>query len=69
MRKWLKNKRLEAGLTMAQVAAELDIKESYYCRIESGERQKKMDAMLAKKLSVLFSMPMEEIVALEAKED
>lgn len=65
MRDWLKKKRLEHGLTQKQVAEKIGLKESYYAHIEKGDRKKKMDAQLVKKLSDLFAIPMEEIVELE----
>lgn len=66
MREWLKEKRTERGLTMKQMAAQLEITESYYSLIESGERQKKMDISFAKKLSEILDMPAECIFELEA---
>lgn len=68
MREWLKEKRTERGLTMKQMAAQLEITESYYSLIESGERQKKMDISFAKKLSEILDMPAERIFELEASE-
>ena len=67
MRDWLKEKRTAKGLTMAQIAETIGITESYYSLIESGERQKKMDIMLVSKLSVILSIPVEQIVAFEAQ--
>lgn len=52
---------------MAQMAQMLDITESYYSLIEAGERQKKMDMMLASKLSVIFGIPIEEIANYERR--
>ena len=65
MRDWLMKIREEHGMTQLEVAKKLDISESYYSYIESGERQKKMDIALASKLSVVFSVPIERIVELE----
>lgn len=65
MRDWLKQSRLEKGLTQAQVAEELHISESYYAFIENGDRQKKMDIPIAAKLSVVLGLPLDRIVALE----
>ena len=62
MRDWLKEKRVENGYTMAQMAAKLDITESYYSMIESGDRQKKMDVALAAKLSAVLDLPLKKIV-------
>lgn len=65
MRDWLKEKRTEKGLTMAQISKQLDITEAYYCMIENGERQKKMDVVLANKLSLILGIPVNKIVELE----
>jgi len=62
MRDWLKEKRVESGYTMAQMASKLEITESYYSMIESGERQKKMDVALAAKLSAVLDLPLKKIV-------
>ena len=68
MRDWLKQKRTEKGLTMAEMAAQLDLTESYYSRLESGDRQKNMDIALLRKLSCVLGMTAEEIINLEDKE-
>lgn len=69
MRSWLKEKRLAAGLTMKQIGEKLGISESYYCMIESGERQKKMDMTLVSGLSAALNIPIADIAALEASEE
>lgn len=61
MREWLKDKRTECGYTMAQMATMLEITEGYYSMIESGERQKKMDMVLAGKLSSVLHITLSEI--------
>lgn len=66
MREWLKAKRTEKGLTMAQMAEKLSITESYYSYIEAGERQKKMDVSLVGKLSAALDIPVEEVFRQEA---
>ena len=43
MRDWLKDLRQKDQMTMAQMAEKMEVSESYYAYIESGERQKKMD--------------------------
>lgn len=68
MREWLPAARARAGLTQAELAKKLDLTESYYSRIESGERQKKMDLDLAARMSVIFGIPVEEIIKLETTE-
>lgn len=67
MREWLKNSRKEKGITMSELANKLGISESYYCLIENGERQKRMDISLLAKLSDALNIPIAEIVALEER--
>jgi transcriptional regulator with XRE-family HTH domain len=65
MRDWLRALRHNAGLTMGQAAEKLDLTESYYCRIENGDRLKKLDMPLAKKISALFGVQLDEIAEFE----
>ncbi len=65
MREWLKDARTKAGFTMKDVGEKLGISESYYCAIEKGERQKKMDMMVASGLSMILGIPISEIVRME----
>ncbi len=69
MRKWLKEKRIEKGLTMAQLAEKLLITESYYSLIEAGERQKKMDVVIVVRLSKALDIPITDIIIMEAAEE
>ena len=68
MRGWLADARKKSGMTQRQVADALDISEGYYSFIESNDRQKKMDIALAAKLSVVFGIPIAEIIAMENSE-
>jgi len=68
-RSWLKKARLDAGKTLAEIGKELEISESYYARIEAGERQNPMDITLCAKLSKIFSIPIQQIVELEDQEE
>lgn len=43
MRIWLRDLRKEKGLTMKTVANVIGISEGYYCSIENGDKQKRMD--------------------------
>lgn len=61
-RLWLEKARCEAGKTMKQVAGELGISESYYCEIENGNRQKRLDLSLATNLSLVLSIPIKTIL-------
>lgn len=65
MRNWLKKLREDAGLTMKETGSKLGISESYYCAIENGERQKKMDVMLASGIATVFGIPVAQVVKYE----
>lgn len=65
MREWLKIARVKKNLSMAEMGKRLNISESYYSYIESGERQKNMDISLASKISVILDIPLNEIVKAE----
>ena len=67
MREWLRNARKEKKLTLKEVGAALGITESYYCAIENGERQKRMDLMVASGLAEILGMNVAEIIRLEAE--
>ena len=67
MREWLRSSRTEKGLTMKDVSSKLGISESYYCSIETGTRQKKMDLTLVAGLSVVLGIPVAEIVRYECE--
>ncbi len=66
MREWLYNLRTSKGLTMKELGEKLDISESYYFAIEKGERQKKMDIVLAAGLAVALDVPVADIVQMDA---
>lgn len=67
MRKYLRELRKKTELTQLEVAKQLDISESYYSLIESGERQKKLNLSLAAKMSGVFNVSVDYIVAEEEK--
>lgn len=50
---------------MKNMGEKLGISESYYCSIENGDRQKKMDMMLASGLATIFEVPVSRIIAYE----
>ena len=68
MREWLKSSRSEKGLTMKEMGSKLGISESYYCSIEAGVRQKRMDLTLVSALSAILGIPVAEIVKYECEE-
>lgn len=67
MRKWLKDRRTEKGLTMKELGAKLGVSESYYCAIESGSRKAELSLPMAKKLSEVFDLSVDVIATLEAE--
>ena len=66
MRERLRDLRNQKELTMKAVAEKLGISESYYCAIENGERQKRMDMLLAAGLSAVFEIPVVRIIELDS---
>ncbi len=67
MRAYLKKSRNSRNLTQQEIANSLGISLSYYCLIESGERQKDMNLLMASKLSKVLNVPLESIVQEEEK--
>lgn len=67
MREWLRNLRIEKGYTMKSLGEKLGVSESYYCSIENGTRQKKMDISIMIALSSALDIPIAEIVQMESK--
>lgn len=65
MREWLKEKRNKAGMTQQETADKLGLTRQYYAMIESGQRQKALDILLAKKLGRLFDMTLDQIALLD----
>lgn len=65
MREWLKNLRIEKGLTMRDMSEKLCISESYYSMIESGDRQKKMDLTVVSGIASIFGLPIAQVIELE----
>lgn len=66
MREWLKTSRTEKRLTQEEIAKRLGISESYYCMIEQGERQKKMDITLITGLADALSVSVDFIIQSES---
>ena len=68
-RGWMKEAREKVGKTMAVVANELNISESYYCEIENNNRMKRLDIHLALALSKALKVSMKKILDEESKPD
>lgn len=64
MRDWLKKSREEKGVTMSEMAQKLDFSEGYYCLIENGKRQKKMDITLLTRISSVLDLPLVDAVSI-----
>lgn len=67
MRAWLRDLRKKKGLTMKSVAATLNISEGYYCAIENGDRQKRMDAAMICGLAKAFEVEPAKILQCESQ--
>ena len=65
MRVWLKDARKAKKMTMKDIASKLGISESYYCCIEKGTRQEKMDLVLVGGLSAALGIPVSKIIQME----
>ena len=65
MRTYLKKLRESKNLTQEEVAQQIGISQNYYCMIENGERQKKMDFPLILKLSKILEVSLEFIAQKE----
>ena len=65
MRAYLRQLRMEFGMTQQDVADCIGVSKQYYGMIENGERKQKMDIEMATKLAKLFDVPLEIIVTRE----
>ena len=65
MREWLKTLREQKGLTMKELSEKLSISESYYCAVENGNRQKKMDLFFICEIARALEVSVETVVQLE----
>ena len=65
MREWLRSARTEKGLK--EMGDRLGISESYYCAIENGARQKRMDFALVAALSSILGIPIDTIARRESE--
>lgn len=61
MRQYLRNLRERFGFTQLEVSKKLNVSESYYSLIETGERQKKLSMDMAQKLAQVFGVSLEYI--------
>lgn len=64
----VKNFSKREGGAMGRMAELLGISESYYCLIENGKRQKRIDIFLLSRLSDVLEKPIIELIKLEAQQ-
>ena len=69
MRDWLIAMRKKKNLSTKEVANALGISESYYCEIEAGKRQKKMDMVLIAGIAAVLGLPVAEIAIKEKEKE
>lgn len=67
MRIWLRDLRKEKGLTMKTVANVIGISEGYYCSIENGDKQKRMDTSVILGLAKALKVEPAEILQNETR--
>lgn len=67
MRDWLRNLRMQKGLSCKQMAARLQMSESFYNRIETGQRKTKMDIPTAQAIARALEMPLVTIIEMEVE--
>ncbi|MDY3927995.1 MAG: helix-turn-helix transcriptional regulator [Clostridia bacterium] len=67
MREWLKKLRISKGLSQQNVSDSINVTQQYYGYIENGDRQKDLDMSMLLKLSKLFDVSVDYIIAEEEK--
>lgn len=67
MRTWLRDLRIRRSLSQKDVAAQLEVTQQHYALIEQGKRQKDLTLSWLVKLSNLFDVPVDYIIAEEEK--
>ncbi len=67
LRDWLIAMREKKNLSTKEVATALGISESYYCEIEAGKRQKKMDMVLIAGIAAVLGLPV-SVIAIKERE-
>ena len=67
MRHYLKKLRMEKNLTQAELALSLGITQNYYSNIENGNRMKRMDLQLLKKIADYYEVSIDWLVDEEIK--
>jgi transcriptional regulator with XRE-family HTH domain len=65
VRDYLKAMRKDRGLSLQDMADKIGISRQYYQLIENGERQKKMDITLVKRIATVLGVSLETIIEQE----
>jgi len=65
VRDWLRNARIDKGITLAEMAGRLGITSGYLCEIERGTRQIDMALSMAELLSAALDMPLQDVINAE----
>jgi transcriptional regulator with XRE-family HTH domain len=65
VRDYLKVMRKDRGLSLQDMADKIGISRQYYQLIENGERQKKMDITLVKRIATVLGVSLETIIEQE----
>ena len=65
MRTYLKDLRVNAELTQAEMAKKLGISESYYSLIENGHRKNDLTTAMAQQISKIFGITIGKVFELE----
>ena len=65
MRKWLKDLRVNKGISQQEMAVKLEIAQSYYSMVENGERQKDLDLSIVTRLAEIFNVTVDWIAEQE----
>lgn len=60
-RNWLLDERIRLGKTCLEMAGDLEVSEGYYWMIEAGIRKPVLDLRLAKRISEVTGLTLDEI--------
>ena len=67
MREWLREARKARGFTQKEMADMLDVSVSYYCMVETGQRQSRLDIPLACGLADALGIPLGTVIRNETR--
>lgn len=67
MRQYLKDLRINKGITQTELSEALGVTQNYYSLIESGKRMKKIDLLLLDKLATFYNVSINWLLDEEMK--